>query len=301
MLSRIATFPFTNGMIADNMRLQVKYADVNTQIATGLKSQDYKGIARDAQRLLGIESAKSQLEGYIENGKLIQQEMNIMYDAVGRMVDLSNSMLQGLTAALGGNFVDPAVTTSQAQIGMNEMAGLLNLQAAGRHLFAGSDIDTTPVDLTDPLWVAQVPPSVPDTNYYQGNSTILAVQLSETYTVSYGFLANNSAFEEILRAYNLIVNNPGSQTAYQEASGLLQSGIDGMANIMGQMSSISLSIEEQTLRNEEDIVNLKELITSLKEVDLPTASVEMTEVQTQMEAAYSASIKVLQMSLTNYI
>jgi flagellar hook-associated protein 3 FlgL len=191
MLSRIATFPFTSGMIADNMRLQVKYAEINTQIATGLKSQDYKGIARDAQRLLGLESTKSQLEGYIENGKLILQENNIMYDTINRMTDLGNSMLSGLTAALGGNFVNVAVTTSQAQIGMNEMAGLLNLQVAGRHMFSGSDIDTAPVDLTDPLWVAQAPPSVPDTNYYQGNSTILSVQLSDTYTVNYGILAND--------------------------------------------------------------------------------------------------------------
>jgi hypothetical protein len=71
MVNRVATYPFTNTLIAENMRLQVKYADINTQISSGLKSQDYKGIARDSQYLLAVESSADKLEAYNANAILL--------------------------------------------------------------------------------------------------------------------------------------------------------------------------------------------------------------------------------------
>ena len=47
MVNRVATFAFTNQMISENMRLQTKYADINTQISSGLK---ISGLQRDCER-----------------------------------------------------------------------------------------------------------------------------------------------------------------------------------------------------------------------------------------------------------
>lgn len=301
MVNRLATFSFTTNLIADNLRLQVKYGDVNTQISSGLKSSNYKGIARDSQRLLNIESSQSRLQAYSNNGVTVKAIVDTMYESLGRMDSLLNSMISGATAALGGNIVSPTVTQSQANLGLNEMAALLNLRMAGRYVYSGSDIDTKPVDLTDPLWTPQVPPSVANSSYYQGNSTINSVQMSETLTVNYGILASNPAFEKGLRAYNLIVNNPADKTAISEALDLLQQSVKGIADIRGALSSNSKTIEGQTQQNDEDIVNLKTLITNIKHTDIASASVELQAVQTQLEAAYSSSVRVIRLSLHNYL
>lgn len=300
-LSRVATTTLTNLLMSDNMRLQSRMGDVQTQLSTGLKTLDYKDISRDTQRLLSLESARDKLTSYSDNGKLVLNQVNIAYDTFGRMDELGNTVLQGLTAALGGDNVDPAVTTAQAQIAMNEFASLLNLKVADRHLFAGTDIDTTPVDLTDPAWPAQTSPSVADTDYYQGNGTKLSVQLSETLTVKYGILASDPAFEQILRGFNLVANNPGDKVAYAEAFDLIKDGINKLADIRGQLSANAKSIEDQNVRNEEDIANLNEVISGIKETDIPAATVQLKQLETQIQASYSASVTLMRLSLTNYL
>ncbi len=300
-LSRVASMVLTTRLNADNMRLQSGLADVQTQLATGLKSLDYKDISREAQRLLAVEGAKSQLQAFSDNGKLVLNQVNIAYDTFGRMDELGNTVLSGLTAALGGDNVDPAVTTSQAQIALNEFASLLNLKVANRHLFAGTDIDTIPVDVNDPTWPVQTPPSTPNTNYYQGNNTRLSVQLSETLTVTYGVLASDPAFETMLRAFNLVMNNPGDKVAYAEGFDLLKSGIEQLADIRGILSANAKTIEEQNVRNEEDMANFSELISGIKETDIPAATVRLKSLETQLQASYSASVTLLRLSLTNFL
>lgn len=300
-LSRVSTTSLTSMLLKDNMRLQSRMGEVQTQLSTGLKSLDFKDLSRDAQRLLSLESAREKLKSYSENGKLVLNQVNIAYDAFGRMDELGNTVLQGLTAALGGDNVDPAVTTAQAQIAMNEFASLLNLKVADRHLFAGTDIDTTPVDLSDPAWPAQTTPSVIDTDYYQGNGTRLNVQLSETLTVQYGVLASDPAFEQMLRAFNLVANNPGDKVAYAEAFDLLKDGVNKLADIRGQLSANAKTIEDQNVRNEEDMANLAEIISSIKETDIPAATVQLKQIETQIQASYSASVTMLRLSLTNFL
>ena len=300
-LTRVATIPLNMKLSEANMRLQAKMADAQTQQATGLKSIDYKDISRDTQRLLAVESTKEQLKSYSDNGILVLNQVNIAYDTFNEMDKVGNSVLQGLTAALGGGQVDPAVTTAQAQIAMNEFASLLNYKVAGRYLFAGTDTDTRPVDLADPGWIAQTPPSVANTTYYQGNNATLSVQLSETLTVNYGVRADQAPFEQILRGFNLMVNNPGSNAAYSEALDLIRDGIGFLADVRAQLSANAKTIEDQNVRNQEDIANLNELISGMKEVDLASVTVELKNIETQLQASYSASVMLLKLSLTNFL
>jgi flagellar hook-associated protein 3 FlgL len=301
MVNRVATFAFTNTMISENMRLQTKYSEVNTQISSGLISQDYKGIARDSQYLLAVESSQDKLSAYNSNGNTALSNINIMYSSIGRIEELVNSMISNIVASLGGDLVPANVLVSQADNALQETAGLLNTKVAGRYLFSGSDIDTQPVDLTDPLWVPQTPPSVINTTYYQGNNVINGVQISETLTVNYGVTADNTGFEKMLRAYNLVFNNPASTAARSEALDLLNQSIDDIANIRGVLSTQAKTVEEQMDKNEQDRVYLQELSTTIKEVDIPSASVRLTEIQGQLEAAYSASVRILNLSLVNYL
>ncbi|MDD3021072.1 MAG: flagellin [Alphaproteobacteria bacterium] len=301
MVNRVATYPYTTSMIAENMRLQVKYSDINTQISSGLKSQNYKGISSDTQYLLSVESAIDRLEAYNTNTNIVLANVNTMYEALGQVEDMANSMLTAVTAALGGGQVPTAVTANQASNALDETQSVLNMKIGNRYVFAGTNIDTPPVDLTDPAWVPQTSPSVVNSSYYQGNSTITSVQSSESHVISYGVLASDPAFEQLFRAYNLVLNNSGSITELTEASGLIRSAIDGIANVRSNLSINAKSMEDQIYQNEQDKVYLKELTSNIKETDIPSASVQITEIQTQMEAAYSSSVRILNLNLHDYL
>lgn len=301
MVQRIATFSNTSRLINENMRLQANLANTQLQLSTGLKSVGYEGISRDTQRLLSLETSKKALENYNVNGKLVKGNVDLQFKAIEEMISLATNMKQMLTSANAGNFVNPAVIQNQANLLMNEMAGLLNTQSAGRYLFSGSRIDVQPVDLTNPAWTAQTPPSVANSSYYNGDNVILSTQISETLTVNHGTLASNPAFEQALRAYNLAANNPGNNAAIVEASLLLDSAIDGMADLQARASTNSRSFEDQSLRNEEDIAVQDELISNIKEIDLAATSVAQSNYETQLEAAYASSVKLLRLRLTDFL
>ena len=181
------------------------------------------------------------------------------------------------------------------------MAGLLNTKVGGQYLFAGSDIDTTPVNLSDPGWPAQTSPSTVNSSYYQGNSALASVQVSETYSTTYGVTADNPAFEKLFRAYNILKTNPTGIAERTEASDLIKASIADIGNIRGILSTKANSIDGQTDKNSSDMTDLQELSSNIKETDIPSASVRLTEIQGQLEASYSASVRVLQLSLVNYL
>ena len=301
MVNRVATFAFTNQMISENMRLQTKYSDINTQISSGLKSQDYKGIARDSQYLLAIESSQSKLSAYNSNANTAMADINIMYTTITKIEEMANMMLSNVTTALGGNQVPDTITADQANNALLETAGLLNMKAGGRYLFSGSDIDTAPVNLNDPAWVPQTSPSTVNSDYYQGDNVRTSVQVSETYSSVYGITSDNAAFEKLLRAYNLLSTNPAGNAEKTEAFNLIQESISEIGNLKGLLSVQANSIEKQVDKNEQDRSYLQELTSFIKETDIPSASVRLTEIQGQLEASYSASVRILQLSLVNYL
>lgn len=301
MTNRIATFPATERIIMDNMRVQSQMAETQLQMASGLKSPTFKGIASETQRLLNVERNHTALKSYNMNSTIVGGNVDIAYNAVKSIIDLANNFLQTLVSGLNGNLGEPQVTKNQADILIREVQGLLNTSSGGRYLFAGSKIDTPPVDLTDPAFTPPTIPSTPNTAYYQGDSTVLSTQLSETLTLSYGFKADDPAFEKLIRSLSLAYNNPGNRTAIVEAEGLLQDSIDGMANIFSQMSTYARTIENQSQRNEEDMSVMDNLIGSLKKVDIAAVTVKQKELETQIEASYASSVKILNLKLTDYI
>ncbi len=301
MTNRIATFPATERLIMDNMRLQSQLADTQIQLSTGLKSTTYTGIASDSQRLLNVERNYQSLQGFNTNATVIGGNIDIAYNAVKSILDLSNNFLQTLTSAQGGNFLDPQVTKDQAQLLLKEVAGLLNTQSAGRYLFSGSNIDTKPVNLDDPAFTAPTLPSTASTAYYQGNDDKLTAQLSETLTISYNFTANDPAFEQLIRSFSVAIANPSNTQALAESTTLMRSAISGMSNIFAQMTTFARTVENQTMRNEEDLAIMKNVIGNLKGADLAATTVRQKELETQIQASYASSVTILNLKLTDYI
>lgn len=299
MSFRVASFSSTSSLINSNMRIQSNLADTQTQLSTGLKSTSFEGISRDTQKLLSLESSTTAMTNYNVNGNVANSYINIMYSSLQSMVDLSNNFMTTLTAAQGGSQVDPQVTKDQAQLLANEFQGLLNTSSAGRYLFGGSKIDVAPVNLA--ATPAQTSPSAADTSYYQGDDKTAKVQINSSLVVDYGVTADNPAFEKAFRAFNLAANNPTDKTALAEASNLMKGAIDGMANVMGRLSTNSRTVENEMQRNEEDMTVIGDISSSIKNVDMAAASVRQAELQSQLEAAYASSVKLLKLSILNYI
>lgn len=297
MVDRIATFTQSGAMSRELLRLQTEYAKTSLQQSSSLKSQDYQGISKDSFKLLQLQSSFDKITAQSENAQTALDRVNAMYTSVSSISDLIANMSSQISSAISG--ADGGTIADTASNALNELTSLLNTQVAGRYLFGGTVTDAAPVDTSSLATITT--PSTADTSYYQGDGTIASVKASDSLTVSYGVTADNPAFEKVIRALQLVINNPTDNTALKEASGLLTTATTAVSNIGASLSSKASTLDMKISENSDDMNLIDSMISNIKDSDLAEVSVKITELSTQLEAAYSISSKLLNLKLTDYL
>lgn len=300
MVDRIATFSQSQKLIDSNMRIQSKYATTQTQVSSGLKSDSYQGIAKETASLLNFENQYQKMVSRSENAQTALDRTESMYSAVSSMIDIGQSFLSDLSAAISGTGYESSDLQTVAEQGMEQIASLLNTQMAGRYLFSGSATQTAAVDLSSYTGVTSVPSSA-DTSYYAGNDYVQSVELDDGFSLNYGVTADNEAFESLLRAYSLAATYPNDETALLEAYDLLNTALDDLASLNANISQDSQTLDQVIDDHLSELNLLDTMISDLKEVDLAEVSVKLQELETQLEASYSVTTTLLNLKLSDYL
>ena len=303
MTDRIASFTQTGNILNNNLRLQSNYARTQTQVSSGYVSDRYEGLAGDTSRLLNVESDFERITQQTENAQLALDRTEIMYSALNSIIEQTQNFASDLQSTVSGFGLEGADLQNVAQTRLNSLVGNLNTQLADRFLFAGSATQTAPVDLTGfggQVYVAPGP-SVADTTYYQGNDYIQNIEASDSFVIDYGVLADDPAFEQIIRAYDLVITNPNDQDTLEEAFRLIQIGYDQSAILQATIAQDANTLQQQITANSEDLVLLETQMADIREVDLAEASTRLKQLETQLEASYSVTATLLKLSLADYI
>ena len=301
MVERISTFVQTGELVRNNLRVQRQYAEHQLQISSGLKSDNYQGLADDTDRLLNLESDLKRIQRQTDSTQLAIDRNEIVYDALGKILGEGQSFLADLKASTTNVFISSAELQRLAEVQMQAFATSLNLSFAGRYVFSGSATGTTPVDLTAPGFGGATPPSAPNTTYYQGNDFVQSVEIADNFTINYGVTANDPALEKVIRAIDLVVTSPADTVALTEAIALLEEGLDETAELQASVAQKSNIFERKVTENEEDINLITNIIASIKEVDIAEATVNMQALGMQLEASYSITTDLLNLNLVDFI
>tara|TARA_R110002124_G_scaffold233406_1_gene398654 strand:+ start:4876 stop:5778 length:903 start_codon:yes stop_codon:yes gene_type:complete len=300
MVDRISSYSNTSKLINNNMRLQGKYAEGQMQVSSGMKSDSYEGIAKDSSKILSLETDYARLVTQTENAQLAMERADVSYDVLGSILDSTQPFLSAVNSGISGTMSTQDLL-QHAEVGLGQIESLLNTQVAGRFLFAGSATQTAPVDFSDPDFGPATTPSVVDTDYYQGNDFVQSVEASDGLVIDYGFTANDPALEQIIRAYDLIRNNPTDQATLEEAFGLLETGLDQLSEKRASISLNAQALDRSVDNNMDDLNLLDNTLSGLKEVDLAEVTIRLQEIQSQLEASYSLTASILRLNLADYL
>jgi flagellar hook-associated protein 3 FlgL len=169
-------------------------------------------------------------------------------------------------------------------------------------LFGGGQTTNPAVDVSNASYPAMTSPSTASTSYYKGDDEIMSVRVSDTDTVSYGVTADNPAFEQALRALNLVANNsPLSSDALNEAMSLTKSAIDATANVQADLGISSSTIQSASASQSDYQSFAKTLGGDLTSVDVAAVRAQISTYTAQLEAAYSAISKIQSLDLASYL
>ena len=320
-MTRVA--PFINNQLTMSRALdtQRQLLDLQVQVSTGKKSQNYAAIAVDSYRLVSLESVHVRTQQYSENIKQVDQRLEVMETSVSQVFDVASRFKTMLQSALNGDGTTPVDTAREARTAREQVAGLLNVQYGDRYLFAGSRTDTKPVELdgwTLPAMPLAAPLATVSADYYRGDGIVASVEADKGINISYGVTADEPAFESVLRAMHYVetAGSAPDRTVLETALALINSAIgtgsgDGalgvppldrdLADLRANIGTSRKMLEDTSTRLTDFSLYLEKSIGDLENVDVAAAISELAVRQAQLEASYMTLSRLSQLSLVNFL
>jgi flagellar hook-associated protein 3 FlgL len=302
--SLIQYYMLQNQTAADNL---------NTEISTGLTAQTYSQIAPQASQLMDFRTQSSQQQGYINTINTLSTRLSTM--------SLPLQQIQTQITSFAANLNNEAFSTSlpniqtQAQLLLQQVAGLLNTQDGTSYVFSGTNANTPPVDLSGlPTGAAAtlttpVNGSPADGGYYDGGSALAPVKVDNQLSINYGITANDSStFEPIIRVLNFLAQNgpfssssPTDQANITQAGQMLSQAASSLTNMAGELGLQQSELNSELSLHQQALTIAQNGASNILSVNQATAITQLQNLETQIQASYSATSDIEKLSLVNFM
>ncbi len=148
-MTRIANFASNTQMVNLLLRTQKRLQDTQVQIASEKVSQDYQGIAADAERLVNIENDTTLLNRYATNNTIADLKLSVLETTLDGIKKTIGNFREYLFEFNGGSSSDQNridEIQKKAFRALQDIEAYLNTDVNGEYLFSGARTDTQPVD-----------------------------------------------------------------------------------------------------------------------------------------------------------
>jgi flagellar hook-associated protein 3 FlgL len=229
------------------------------------------------------------------------------------------SLISGLNTTEGGNYLFSGTNTSVAPITDYYSAGSANQSAvdsAFSSYFGFSQTSSSVANITasqmQDFINTQFAPLFQGTNWTSNwssaSDTTTSSEISPSLTVSTSVSANQSAFQDLAQAYTMLadlgtdnLSSSALQTLETNAENLLNAGTSGLTAIQTSVGSVQNDITSANSQMSVEMSVLSTQVGNLENVNPYEASTEVTNLQTQIETAYSLTSQLSQLSLVKYL
>lgn len=301
-MTRVADFAFQQFTNASIASIQQRMAKANLQITTGKNAQLFKDIAADTNRLLSLETQHARASQYLKNVELVSGRLDVMEANLSQLMDIASKFQSQLSQAISGASGGQTNLDAEAQVLLDQVASLLNVERNGRYLFAGARTDTVPVDLTDPDFTTPTVPSTADTDYYQGDGTTLSVQADVSNSIDYGVTADDPAIEKLIRSLHLAATGSSSDVPrLEEALSVVEQAIDEIPSVITRIGTAQRAIDSAIKAHDDALLYTEEAIATIENVDLTKAITQVSQDQSTLEASFAALAQVSRVSLLDFL
>ncbi|PTX90928.1 flagellar hook-associated protein FlgL [Opitutus sp. ER46] len=295
---RITTNTVQDNIVSQIQNLSTKQAKLQTQVSTGQRIFQPEDDPASVGRTLNLQSEQRKITQYASNATRALELSQATFSGLNAIKTVSDRASEIATLGSG------ALSSSQSQAYATEVNQLIeqtlelaNSRFGTDYLFGGTKLDTAPfaATRTDGKITAVS---------YEGNSEQVSLPLSESATVSPTTdEATNLSLRDFLK--NLIdlrdsldTNNSSGLATAQAA---LIDSEDVLVASLARNGGIQTRIEAHQDQLKDRSTELEKLVSGEVDVDLPETIVKLTQTQTAYEAALQSSVKIMQISLLDYI
>jgi len=299
VVSRVSTFALFNSTFRDVNDQFTKLADLQTQISSGFKANNFEKLNGEVERFTLLEGRQRQLDQFIQSNevnisrlrigdKALEQSINIADEMENLMVTRRSAVSQSLNfKQLMDNF-------------MGSLQIEMNTTSEGRYLFGGSDTGTPPIE---DIFVIPVNPGTPDDGYYTGAKENVVFRVEEKLTYPFPVRADDEALQQIVAAYHKAVeaDAAGSDAGIAEAIDLIQKGQEGLNSARGRINNSIINVTQINERHNQMKLYLKGVTEQVIKTDLASAATEVSNHQAALQATFQVYSRLSQLRLSDYL
>jgi flagellar hook-associated protein 3 FlgL len=218
MVTRVTTPGNYAAVLANLLAAQQRQQDAGDKVSTGKNGQNLKDYAKSSELLTGMRGLQTKLGVYQEENNTLADKLATQDTALTRVADAAGQVRQIMAEALASGRVDTLVEDIQAQL--SDAAEAMNARYGGKYLFAGGQVDTRPVTVTD---LSQLTAGPPISSFFKNDDFKVTAKLDEATNITTGVLASDigtdmlTAFQTF-EAFNQGGSGPftGQMTAAQK-------------------------------------------------------------------------------------
>lgn len=304
MYIRTSTMSNNERMLSYVMDNQSKYYDLAKQASSGKKLTEPSDDPSAAKNVLNANVKISQLNNYLNNMSLAQNELNVLDDALSSLTDSLQQANDLATQAANGTYSQDDLNNFKIQIDqvLENVLDLTNTQYNGNYIFSGTATSTE-------TYRTDADGSI----VYQGNNGLRKVIISDGISSDI-----NAIGSQVFGSYDGATGvGTGIIGTLKELSNALGSGnqaevsasLDKFSNNLDTISVNRTKFASVTSRFEmtqssinTNITNLKSYKSSLEDADLTEVLSSLAIQQTALQATMSVTSQTLsRTSLLDYM
>lgn len=300
---RVSTFAqYTrnlNFMTLNQARLQ----DLQTQIGSGMKSQDFKGLGREVGRLLEVEESRQRTNQYVENINVVGYRLETMEANVSQIFDImleyKTLLVNALNASNAKDLNLPIVTQNM----LDQITLLLNADFNGRFLFSGSRTDVEPVDPTLLPGAYVIPTLDGDSSaYYQGDARQLTARADDALVVTYGINADALGFERAIRSLDVVRTGiPTDRPTLDHALSVANQAINDITDLRTSLGATAATLDRIEQKHNDFLLFTERTLSDIENVDIAAAMTMLSTTQTTLEASFATMARLQRTTLLNFL
>lgn len=289
-----------------NNSLQSTYSDMFNAQEVASTSKRINKLSDDPVGLVTVLDLRSSLSNIEQLGENVSLGKSWLTASESALTQVNNILtdVKALTvqmASANTGATERANAAALVEQYLDEMISLSNSQSGGRYLFAGTNTDTAPFELTTDALGNEIV-------NYNGNTTEFSIKIGSESNIAVGKVGSE-IFGQNWDDNNIYKSLIDLKTSLENDN---VSGIRAvMGNLDGQMSRINSEISDiggKTIRmevKENIIADLKLSYTDrksqLEDADVSEAIIDLNAKQLAYNAALTSASKVMQLSLVDFM
>lgn len=308
-------------------RGQTLLSKLSQQLTTGKYSENLSDYtSSSAQKVLNFNGKIDEQDGFLSVIESISPRLEAYDSALEGVEDTVSDAFTTILSSATYNTNTNSALRSSIEGYMEQISYYLNQQMGDRYLFSGSRYDEAPVisgaDLAalpiPPTEVAPylaTPPAVPayDADYdpllpaaahpeaYVQDS----VRIDTTKTLTYGVTSNEDGFQQVIMGLRFALSATYDQANYETymttARDLLTTGLANIRGTHTDVTNAATTLENTKKTISSNISNLKDQVDNIENVDINEVSVKITVLESQLEASYAVTAKMVKLSILDYL